>query len=119
MISECKTDEREGSHFPEYFNDIFVVNCLQSKKKRQSILMQIVWFQKFFIIPPRKGSDLPQGGGLSAKFFSGGGAHHRDIFPVGSRGAYESKKDKTPKFTTTIDVKDMKHERLITYLKLM
>lgn len=81
--------------------------------------MQIVWFHKVFIIPPRKGSDLPRGGGLSAKFFSGGEAHHRDIFPVGSRGAYESKKEKTPKFTTTIDVKDMKHERLITYLKLM
>ena len=99
------------------------MNYLQSEKKRQSILMQIVWFHKVFIIPPRKGSDLPRGGGLSAIFFSGGGTHHRDIFPVGSRrgsrGAYESKKEKTPKFSTTIHVKDMKHERLITYLKLV
>ena len=85
--------------------------------------MLIVWFQKIFVIPPRKRSDLPGGGGQFAKFSSEGGVHpgvhHREILPVGSRGAYESKKDKTPKFTTTIDVKDMKHERLITYLKLM
>ena len=70
--------------------------------------MQIAWLQKVFIILPQKGSDLPGEGGRSAKFFSGGGVHHRDIFPVCSRGAYESKKEKTPKFTTTIDVKDMK-----------
>ena len=28
--------------------------------------------------------------------------HHREIFPVGSRGANESNKEKTLKFTTTI-----------------
>ena len=103
IISECKTDEREGSHFPGNFNEIFVVNCLQwGKKNKQSILMQIVWFQKVFIIPPRKGSDLSGGGGQSANFFIGGGVHARDIFPMGSRGAYESNKEKTQKFTTTI-----------------
>ena len=60
----------------------FSLRIAYSEKKKQSILMQILWFQK----DAWKGSDLPEGGGQSANFFSGGGVHHRDIFPVGSPG---------------------------------
>ena len=64
----------------------------------------MVWFQKIFIPPRRKGSDFPGGRGVNLpNFQGGGGVHHREIFPVGSRGANESnKKTKTQKFTTTI-----------------
>ena len=50
-------------------------------------------FQKISIPPPpqRKGSDFPGGRGVNLPNFPvgrwGGGGHHREIFPEGSRDA--------------------------------
>ena len=53
----------------------------------QRVVKNIVRFQKISIPPSRNGSDFPggRGGSICLIFQWGGGGHHREIFPEGSR----------------------------------